>query len=156
DQQERFAASGWATMSVDGHDPEAIASAIEAARSSDRPTLIACRTTIGYGAPRKAGSSGVHGSALGEEEIRGAGAKLNWPHEPFEIPEGILKEWRQAGRRGASVRQAWQERFESAQAGLQATFERRLRGELPGDFDRAIRDYKAELAASRPNVATRK
>src|SRR5690606_33830489 len=93
DQIARFSASGWATASVDGHDPEAIAAAIEAARNSDRPTLIACRTRIGFGSPNKAGTSGVHGSPLGAEEIAGTRQALNWPWEPFEIPAEILEDW---------------------------------------------------------------
>ena len=97
DQVKRFEAAGWAASRVDGHDPAAIAAAIEQAQGSDRPTLIACNTTIGYGAPTKAGKAASHGSPLGADEITGAREKLDWPHTPFEIPADVLAAWRAAG-----------------------------------------------------------
>ena len=100
DQVVRFSASGWDTSSVDGHDAEAVEAAIEQARLSDKPSLIACRTTIGFGAPNLAGTSKTHGSPLGGEEIAGAREALGWDAAPFEIPEDILKVWREAGARG--------------------------------------------------------
>eukprot|EP01036_Dinobryon_divergens_P061673 gene61673-biopygen14741 len=106
DQLMRFEAAGWAACRVDGHDPEAIAAAIEAAHRSDRPTLIACRTTIGYGAPKKAGSKDSHGSPLGAEEIEGARKALGWPYAPFEIPTDVLQDWRAAGQRGVAAHRA--------------------------------------------------
>ena len=100
DQLERFRASGWHTARVDGHDPEAVALAIENAQAvTDRPSLIACRTVIGYGAPSKAGTAATHGSPLGEEEIKGARERLGWRHAPFEVPKPILASWRAAGAR---------------------------------------------------------
>jgi transketolase len=116
DQAKRFEASGWAAVRVDGHDPEAVAAAIEQARSSDRPTLIACRTVIGYGAPTKAGKASTHGSPLGEEEIAGARDRLGWAHAPFEVPPPVLAAWRACGARGASVRTAWSERWQGLDA----------------------------------------
>src|SRR6185312_17016454 len=94
DQVARFQASNWNAVRIDGHDPEAIAKAIEAAQKSDKPTLIACRTTIGFGAPKKAGTSEAHGSPLGTDEIKGAREKLGWNHPPFEISADLLSEWR--------------------------------------------------------------
>jgi transketolase len=116
DQAKRFEASGWAAVRVDGHDPEAVAAAIEQARSSDRPTLIACRTVIGYGAPTKAGKASTHGSPLGEEEIAGARDRLGWAHAPFEVPPPVLAAWRACGARGASARKAWSERWQGLDA----------------------------------------
>ena len=156
DQLARFAASGWNTARVDGHDPEAIATAIDAARRSDRPTLIACRTTIGFGAPNKAGSSGVHGSPLGADEIAATRKALGWEWGPFEVPAEILDEWRLAGLRAARERDEWEKRLAAADPEVRAAFERRMRGDLPGGFDRAIEAYKAKLAETRPTVATRK
>jgi len=156
DQQARFEASGWETLSVDGHDPDAIASAIERARSSDRPSLIACRTTIGFGAPNKAGSSKVHGSPLGAEEIAGARAALGWDSEPFEIPSEVLDDWRLVGLTSGKQRVAWEKRLADADAGMRGEFERRMRGDLPGGLDAAMEKYRKKLAADLPKVATRK
>jgi transketolase len=117
DQVMRFKACGWNAVRIDGHDPKAIAAALEAARAdSSKPWLIACKTTIGYGAPTKAGKSSTHGEPLGEEEIKGARLKLHWPYPPFEIPEAILQAWRAAGARGAKQRAAWKARVAQGDA----------------------------------------
>ncbi len=156
DQVARFQASGWNAMHVDGHDPEAIAYAIEAARHSDKPTLIAAKTTIGFGAPTKAGTNKVHGSPLGAEEIAGARKFFNWESPPFEIPSDILSAWRTVGEAGAKKRTEWEGRLAKADAKQRAEFERRNAGKLPQDFDTVIADYKKKLAADKPKVATRK
>ena len=156
DQVARFKASGWNAVHVDGHDPDAIAAAIEQAKISDKPTLIAAKTTIGFGAPTKAGTNKVHGSPLGKEEIAATRKALGWEAPPFEIPSEILDAWRLAGLNAAKARKDWEARLAKAEAGLRAEFERRMRGELPGGFDAAISDYKRQLAADKPKVATRK
>ncbi len=156
DQLARFRASGWDATLVDGHDPEAIAVAIEAARHSDKPSLIACRTTIGFGAPTKAGTAKAHGSPLGAEEIAGARKFFNWDSPPFVVPDDILGAWREAGKAGAKPRAEWEARLAKAEPKLRAEFERRTKGELPAGFDDAIIEYKKKLAADRPKVATRK
>ncbi|MBN9249379.1 MAG: transketolase [Mesorhizobium sp.] len=156
DQVARFQASGWNAVHVDGMDPEALAYAIEAARHSDKPTLIAAKTTIGFGAPTKAGTNKVHGSPLGAEEIAGARKFLGWSCEPFDIPADILDAWRAAGKAGAKARGDWEGRLAKADAAKRAEFERRQRGELPKNFDAVIADYKKKLAADKPKVATRK
>ena len=156
DQRKRFEASGWHTLAVDGHDPEAIASAIEEARKSDRPTLIAAKTTIGFGAPTRAGTNKAHGSPLGAEEIAGARKALGWEYEPFVVPDDIIDAWRKAGSRGAATRDAWQARLDAADAITKGEFERRMKGDLPSGFDKAISDYKQKLVADKPKVATRK
>ncbi|MDB5551639.1 MAG: transketolase [Rhizobium sp.] len=154
DQIARFKSVHWNTIEIDGHDPEAIASAIEQAHKSDRPTFIACKTTIGFGAPNKAGTHKVHGSPLGAEEIAATRVALNWPWEAFVIPDEILKPWREAGGRGASVRKEWEGRL--ATSSHKAEFERRFAGDLPKGFDAAIKDHKRKLAESKASVATRK
>ena len=154
DQRARFEASGWTTDAVDGHDPDAIAAAIEAAKKSDKPTMIACSTTIGFGAPSKAGTSGAHGSPLGPEEISGTRSALNWNAEPFEVPSDILDDWRLVGLNAAKERVSWEKRLKEADQ--KAEFERRMRGELPSSFKTAINAYKEQLSKDLPKVATRK
>lgn len=156
DQVARFQASGWNASHIDGTDPEAIAYAIEAARHSDKPTMIACKTTIGFGAPTKAGTNKAHGSPLGADEIAGARKFFNWDSPPFEIPADILDAWRGAGKTGVKARTDWEGRLAKADAKLKAEFERRIAGQLPSNFDAVIADYKKKLAADKPKVATRK
>src|SRR5262245_11453197 len=151
DQQlRRFEASGWAVKGIDGHDPAAISAALAAAQASDRPQLIACKTSIGFGAPSKQGKASAHGEPLGADEIKGARQNLGWPYAPFEVPEAVLAAWRAAGTRGAPARQAWQLR-----AG-----ERASRGDAAQLIDRAaletaIAQSKAEFLAAPPKIATR-
>ncbi|MFP1630879.1 transketolase [Zhengella sp. ZM62] len=156
DQRKRFEASGWETMAVDGHDPDAIAAALEAARNSDRPTMIACKTTIGFGAPNKAGTAKVHGSPLGAEEIAATRLALNWTSEPFDVPSDVLDAWRLAGLRSTKARTGWEKRLAATEASIRGEFERVMRGDLPGAFETALSEYKAKLAQDRPKVATRK
>ena len=155
DQLKRFEASGWETSRVDGHDHDAIAGAIEAARKSDKPSLIACKTVIGYGAPNKEGTASTHGAPLGDDEIAGARQELGWPHAPFEVPEDILNAWRSAGRQAAAERQAWNGRLSALEAAKRDAFERTVAGDLPTDFDAAVEAYKKELAEYPPKLATR-
>jgi len=155
DQLKRFESSGWATSSVDGHDPEAIAAALSAAQASDRPSLIACKTTIGYGAPNKQGTAATHGSPLGEDEVAGARKELGWPHAAFELPEPVLSAWRAAGARGAEAVAAWRQRLEAAPADRRQTFERQMAGKLPEGWKEAVAAFKAEVVAEAPSVASR-
>ncbi|NNL88471.1 MAG: transketolase [Marinicaulis sp.] len=150
----RFEASGWATTRVDGHDPEAVSNAIEAAKNSDRPTLIACRTVIGFGAPTKAGTASSHGAPLGAGEIAGARKAIDWPHAPFEIPEDILIAWRDAGVRCRAEREAWEDRL--AGNGKCKAIRNAFAGDYAADLSAAIRNYSNEAAASPQKVATRK
>src|SRR6266436_661768 len=156
DQAKRFEAAGWAATRVDGHDPEAIANALEKAQASDRPSLIACRTIIGFGAPSKAGTEKSHGSPLGADEIRGARERLGWSEGAFAIPAEVREMWRDAGLAGKAAHQAWNERLRAAPAARRAEFERRIRGELPSDkLAAAVRSVKEKLAATPKEVATR-
>ena len=155
DQQKRFEASGWAVTAADGHDPESIAQAIKTAQSSDRPTLIACRTVIGYGAPTKAGTAATHGSPLGKDEIAGAREELGWPYPPFQVPNDILSAWRAAGQRGAGVRQQWQGRLSALDAKRRQTFDRTEAGDLPQGWQAALDGHIRRVIAERPSWATR-
>jgi transketolase len=156
DQLARFRSAGWRALRVDGHDPKPILRALRAAKRADRPTLIACKTTIGFGAPTRAGTNKAHGEALGAAEIAGARAALNWPYPPFVVPQEILAAWRAVGARGRRRRAKWRRAVKALAPERRAEFERRMRGDLPKSFDAAIEAYKRELAAAAPEIATRK
>jgi transketolase len=153
DQVARFKASGWHTQSVDGHDPDAVARAIEAARKAPEPSLIACKTVIGKGAPTKAGTAATHGSPLGPKEIEGAREKLGWSAPPFTVPEPILAEWRKRGARGAKDFQAWAKRH--AAANTAGEFDRVISGELPAALAETIQKVKREAAEKAQSLASR-
>ena len=155
DQQARFSALGWSTQSVDGHDPEAIAAAIATAQTSDRPTLIACRTVIGYGAPNKQGTAATHGAALGESEVAAARESLGWTSPPFEIPAEILAAWRAVGSPGGEHSAAWDQRVSALPEDLRQEFQRRLRGDLATDWQAGLRALGAAAAKDDKPVATR-
>ena len=156
DQVKRFKSAGWAAELIDGHDQTAIAAAIARAQKSNKPSLIACKTTIGYGAPNKAGTAKAHGEALGADELKGAKEKLGISLEPFSVPDDVLKAWRQAGSRGAAARSEWETRFGELGPRKRAEFERRLRHERPASLAKALRDHKKKLLESPLNIATRK
>ena len=153
DQLARFAACGWHVARCDGHDPEAIAAAIEAARADDRPSLIACKTVIGYGAPNKQGGHDVHGAPLGDAEIAAAREFLGWDAQPFEIPSDIYESWHRIAARGSAARAEWEMRLHAATA--RAGFEAAESGDTSA-LPRAIAAYKRKLSADKPKVATRK
>ncbi len=156
DQVARFQAANWNAVHVDGHDPDDIARAIEAAQKCDKPTMIACKTTIAFGAPTKAGTAGAHGSPLGEKEIAAARKALGWEYPPFEIPADIRDAWRIAGLRASQARKDWEKRLETINSDNRSEFERRIRGDLPAGLNAAMLEYKRTLAAEPPKVATRK
>jgi transketolase len=156
DQVKRFEAAGWAATRIDGHDPEAIARAVAAAQKSERPSLIACRTTIGFGAPTKGGTEKSHGSPLGPQEIAAARERLGWSAPPFEIPAAIREQWRAAGERGKPARLAWQKRLAQLDPQQRAEFERRIGGTLPAEkLKAAVGAVKAKLAETPKEIATR-
>ncbi|WP_424022174.1 transketolase [Polymorphobacter arshaanensis] len=152
----RFEAAGWQTLACDGHDMAAVDAAIAAAKLDPRPTLIACRTTIGYGAPKKAGTSGAHGSPLGAEEIAGARVALGWTAAPFEVPDDILDGWRSAGARGTARRAAWEARLAAAPAEARAAFEAGQPGDIPAAAAAALQTHLEGLVAAPQKIATRK
>jgi transketolase len=155
DQLTRFAASGWATCRIDGHDPAAIEQAIAAARDSDRPSLIACRTTIGFGSPGRQGSEKAHGAPLGAEEIAKTRAALDWPHQPFDIPADVLTGWRAIGARGHAARQAWKERARRLTSDGRSACHDALNRKLPAAYAAAMAAVIAQLAKDGPAIATR-
>ncbi len=156
DQIKRFKSAGWAAELIDGQDQAAIAAAITRAQKSNKPSLIACKTTIGYGAPTKAGTAKAHGEPLGADELKGAKEKLGISLEPFSVPDDVLKAWREAGSKGAAARTEWDARFAELGPRKRAEFERRLRHERPASLAKAIRDFKKKLLESPLNIATRK
>jgi transketolase len=157
DQVARFKAAGWAASRIDGHDPDAIAAAIAAAESSDRPTMIACRTTIGFGAPTKAGSEKAHGSPLGAAEIEAARTTLGWSEPAFVVPTDVRDAWRQVGLRSQPAHAAWKERVAGLALDVRAELERRLRGDAgESRLAATVRDLKHKLATSPQEVATRR
>jgi len=155
DPMLRFRGYGWAAERIDGHDHRAIADAIGRAQKSDRPSLIACRTTIAFGAPTKAGTAAAHGAPLGAAEIAGARERLGWSDPPFSIPEDIRTQWRAAGNRGAAVRHAWEARLQSLPAERRTEFLRRHRNELPSGLDAAFAKLCADFRQANPRIATR-
>ncbi len=156
DQVKRFESAGWASWRIDGHDHKQIADALTKAQSSDRPVMIACRTTIGFGAPTKAGKSSAHGSPLGADEIKATRDALGWTAAPFEVPADILSAWRKAGERGAPLQAEWAKRFSALDAAKRSEFTRRMNGELPKDaLQAAVKSVKESLAATPKDIATR-
>ncbi len=156
DQVARFKAANWNAVAVDGQDADAVAAAITAAQASERPSLIACKTTIAYGAPTKAGTAAAHGSPLGAEEIAGARKALDWDSPPFEIPADVRDAWRIAGLKAGQAHKDWQKRLAALDGDTRGEFERRQRGDLPAALTAALADHKRALAAEPPTVATRK
>ena len=156
DQGARFAASGWHVQAIDGHDTAAIADAIRAAQADDRPSMIACKTTIGFGSPNKQGTASTHGAPLGDEEIALTREAIGWTHEPYVIPNDVMSAWRAAGTRSADAHAAWQDRLAALPADKRDAFNAAITGELPASLDDAIQAYKKDLAADPQKVATRK
>jgi transketolase len=156
DQVKRFKSAGWAAELIDGQDQAAIAAAITRAQKSGKPSMIACKTTIGYGAPTKAGTAKAHGEALGAEELKGAKEKLGISLEPFSVPSDVLQAWREAGSRGAAARKEWEGRFAELGNRKRAEFERRLRHERPATLAKAFKAHKKALIETPQNIATRK
>ncbi len=152
DVEARYRAYGWHTVRCDGHDVDDVRRALDEALASDRPSLIACRTIIGFGAPNKQGTAATHGAALGAEEVAAARKQLVWEHDPFQLPDEISSAWREAGARRQSDRMGWLERLEARAD--KAEFQRRMKGELPAGF--SLRDHVDSLIANPQNIATRK
>lgn len=154
DQLARFAASGWSVRRVDGHDPEAIATALAEERTTDKPSLIACRTQIGFGAPTRAGTAKAHGEPLGDEEIAGARKNLGWPHDPFVVPNEVMSAWRAVGTAGSARRRSWEARLEATPADLRTAFEAGQAGDISAAAA-AVAQLKDNWAQEKPKLATR-
>ncbi len=155
DQLKRFEASGWSVTSISGHDPSSIGDAITAAKSQDRPSLIACKTTIGFGSPNKSGKASSHGAPLGPEEVELVRQELNWPFQAFDIPEDIRNAWRSSGERSKHAYDNWADNFSALAPEQRAELERVLTGKLPPDFKSRMEECIASLADEAPKIATR-
>lgn len=155
DQLARFTASGWSAGRVNGHDPEAVAAAIAQARDNDRPSLIACRTVIGFGAPNRQGSEKAHGAPLGADEIAKTRAALHWPHAPFHIPDAVARQWRAVGARGQTAHAEWAGRVARLDGAVRDYFQAALKGQLSGGYDGALAKIRAHFLKERPTIATR-
>ena len=152
-QKKRFEACGWKVIEIDGHNPQQVASALRRAKKSDKPTMIACKTTIGKGAPTKAGLNKAHGSPLGDEEIDGVRKAIGWSHAPFEIPDEVYKLWKRPGRRGRKAHREWKDRLSASDH--QSEFNRAIAGELNDGWLESFQAYKDKVAADKPTMATR-
>ena len=155
DQLARFTAAGWDVAYVDGHDSRAVSEALTRARKSVKPSLIACRTVIGYGAPNKQGTAATHGAPLGAEEIALTREALDWNHAPFDIPDELLQRWRQAGKRNQAHRIDWEGRLQGMESKLRDQFQARLDGDLGENFTSTINIIKQQFSEQAPSLATR-
>ena len=153
DTLKRFSAYGWAVRRVDGHDHEQVAAALSWAMRNRKPTLVACRTIIGFSAPNKAGTAASHGAPLGAAEAQAAKSALGWNHPPFEVPEGLKSQWEEAGRRGAGARRSWLKRL--ARHPQKDEFERAVAGRLPEGWHEKLTELRARQAEEKPKLATR-
>lgn len=151
DVAARFRASGWHVQDVNGHDAEQVSAAITRAKLDPRPSMIACRTAIGFGIPRVEGQRAAHGGRVFKDDTAAARAHLGWPHDPFDVPEDVREAWRQAGRRSLPEYQAWQQRVQAMDPARRAEFERLRRGDLPTGWTRVIEDYKRKVLADHPS-----
>lgn len=156
DQKRRFQAAGWQVIECDGHDPEDIDMAITQAKSSKKPSMIACKTHIGFGSPAKQDTAKAHGSPLGDDEIKATKEVYGWPHGPFEIPSDILSAWRQIGANGQSARAEWEGRFAGLSTSRQAEMRRLWTGGAPKKLAATIRHLKRKISEEQPKLATRK
>jgi transketolase len=155
DQLARFAASGWSASRVNGHDPEAVAAAIAQARDNDRPSLIACRTVIGFGAPNRQGSEKAHGAPLGADEIAKTRDALHWPHAPFHVPDALARQWRAVGARGQTAHAEWAGRVARLDSAVRDYFQDALKGQLSSGYENALAKIRAHFLQERPKIATR-
>jgi len=153
DQRARFESAGWKTLACDGHNPDDVKRALNDAIRSDRPVMIAVKTVIGFGAPKKAGTKSAHGEALGAEELAATKAAIGWPHGPFEIPDDVAKAWKAIGAKGAQRHADWKARVKSSVH--KRDFEAALSGEMPKAAKDALAAHLAKMAAENPAVATR-
>jgi len=153
-QPARFKAAGWDVQRVDGHDMNAVAEALEKAKKSRKPSLIACRTTIGKGAPNMEGSEKTHGAPLGADEIAATRANIGWAHEPFVVPDNIINAWRTVSKRGKDERRAWEERLEGS--ARKKSFKAAMAGEIPARVKRGLSAFRKEHVDGATKVATRK
>ena len=153
DQLQRFESCGWDVESIDGHDPDAISDSIAKAKKTKKPSMIACKTIIGMGAPNKQGTAGTHGAPLGDDEIAMARKKMEWPYEPFEVPQNVRDLWLQAGSQNSDKRRAWDAKYRND--ALKSELEEAISGEVPNEVARILNIHKENLSREKPKIATR-
>ncbi|MBT5429262.1 MAG: transketolase [Rhodospirillaceae bacterium] len=152
-QLQRFESCGWDVESIDGHDPDAISDSIAKAKNSKKPSMIACKTIIGMGAPNKQGTAGTHGAPLGDDEIALARKKMEWPYESFEVPQNVRDLWLQAGSQNSDKRRAWDAKYRND--ALKSELEEAISGEVPNEITRILNIHKENLSREKPKIATR-
>ncbi len=155
-QIDRFKASNWSTFECNGHDPEEIDYAISKAQKSNLPSLISCKTVIGFGSPNKAGTASVHGSPLGEEEIKLVKKLFDWGHNPFDIPKHIFKAWQKVGTRNSYIREKWTKNLNNLSVRKKETFLQSISGEVPSKLRIKFSNFKKTIINDQPTIATRK
>jgi len=156
DYKKRFESYGWAFQDINGHDEKQISQAIKKSLNSKKPSLISCRTIIGYGSPNKSGKASSHGAALGEEEVVLVRKKLKWKYKPFEIPKDILSEWRKIGEKGIKEEKKWNSVYEKKDKKIKNEIKRILNNKLPNDFDNNIASLKKKIFELKSDLASRK
>jgi len=153
--KKRFEGYGWSFQEINGHNFKQISNAIKRANKSKKPSIISCKTIIGFGSPNKSGKASSHGAPLGDDEIKLVRKKLGWKHAPFEIPEKIMMSWREIGEKGEELEKKWNDILSKKDDKIKEEFERLLRGELPISLDKMLGDEKLKFFQTKPKMATR-
>ena len=153
--KKRFESYGWSFQEINGHNYKQIFNAIKKAAKSKKPSIISCKTIIGFGSPNKSGKASSHGSPLGDDEIKLVRKKLKWKHEPFEIPEELMDSWREIGGKGEKLEEKWNNILGKKNTKIKEEYERLIKGELPVDLDKILRDEKLKFFQTKPKMATR-
>ena len=153
--KKRFESYGWSFQEINGHNNKQIFNAIKKATKSKKPSIISCKTIIGFGSPNKSGKASSHGSPLGDDEIKLVRKKLSWKHTPFEIPEKIIEAWREIGKKGQKIEESWNSILSSKNSKVKEEYERLTKGELPISIDKILGDEKLKFFQTKPKMATR-
>ena len=153
--KKRFESYGWSFQEINGHNYKQIFNAIKKAAKSKKPSIISCKTIIGFGSPNKSGKASSHGSPLGDDEIKLVRKKLKWKHEPFEIPEELMDSWREIGSKGEKLEEKWNNILGKKNTKIKEEYERLIKGELPVDLDKILGDEKLKFFQTKPKMATR-
>ena len=153
--KKRFESYGWSFQEINGHNYKQIFNAIKKAAKSKKPSIISCKTIIGFGSPNKSGKASSHGSPLGDDEIKLVRKKLKWKHDPFEIPEELMDSWREIGGKGEKLEEKWNNILGKKNTKIKEEYERLIKGELPVDLDKILGDEKLKFFQTKPKMATR-
>ena len=153
--KKRFESYGWSFQEINGHNYKQIFNAIKKANKSKKPTIISCKTIIGFGSPNKSGKASSHGAPLGDDEIKLVRKKLNWKHDPFQVPVELLNSWREIGNKGEKIEDEWNSALKKKNTKIKDEYKRLLKGELPISLDKIVGDEKLKYFQSKPKMATR-